>query len=650
MPLHLHLFRKFANVVLTYPRFWKRVIAVLSDALLCVLTVYFAFYLRLGYWVLFSSDYIYACFWATITSLAFAFPAFIYFGLYHAIFRYSGLPALLAISKAVSLYGLAYALIYTVIGFAGVPRTIGLIQPLLLLLGIGASRALVNVWLGGAYLSILRAGGAPRALIYGAGAAGRQLAAALENGHEIEVAGFIDDNAQLQGQIMHGHKIYCPKDLPTLINQLKISNIFLALPSIRRFERNAILKKLLHLKVGIRTLPGLIELAQGKVTVSDLRDLDVEDLLERNSVGINENLQLINNIKERIIMVTGAGGSIGSELCRQIIYLEPKQLILVDHSEIAVYKIYEELSQKLQNLTPIRHPSISLLPILGSVVDGVAMEKIIDTYQPHIIYHAAAYKHVPLVEANPFEGIKNNTFGTLKLAKLASKLKVPYFVLVSTDKAVNPTNIMGASKRLAEMILQAFSFEETSTIFTIVRFGNVLASSGSVIPRFREQIKSGGPVTITDFRMTRYFMTIPEAALLVICAGSLAKGGEVFLLDMGEPVRIYDLAKKMIELSGYEVKDENNPKGDIEIIEIGLRPGEKLYEELLLSNFPEGTAHPRIYKGQEEFLPLDKLQCRLDELDEILASGDMAMLIKFLSDTVKGFNTIKPIQFEGSFK
>ena len=637
MGLHLHLFRKIANSVLAYPRIWKRVIAVLNDALLCALTVYFAFYLRLGYWVLFSSEYFYACFWAVITSLGFAFPVFIYFGLYHAIFRYSGLPALLAITKAVCLYGLAYALIYSVIGFAAVPRTIGLIQPLLLLLAIGASRAFVNVWLGGSYLSILKAGEVPSVLIYGAGSAGRQLAAALVSSHEMRVAGFIDDNPQLHGQIMHGHRIYCPNDLSRLINQLKIGKVFLAIPSIRRSERNAILKKLLHMKVSIRTLPGLVELAQGRVTVSDLRELDVEDLLERNPVEINENLQLTNDTKGHVIMITGAGGSIGSELCRQIIYLQPKELILVDHSEIAVYEIYNELLQKLQNLTAIGHPQISLLPILGSVVDSATMEKVISAYQPHIIYHAAAYKHVPLVEANPFEGIKNNTFGTLKIAQLAIKLKVPHFVLVSTDKAVNPTNIMGASKRLAEMILQAFASEKISTIFTIVRFGNVLASSGSVIPKFREQIKSGGPVTVTDFRMTRYFMTIPEAAILVIYAGSLAKGGEVFLLDMGEPVRIYDLAKRMIELSGYEVKDIKNPEGDVEIIEIGLRPGEKLYEELLLSDSPEGTSHPRIYKAREEFLPLDKLQHRLDDLDEILSSGDKVVLIKFLSDTVKGY-------------
>lgn len=634
---HHRLFGSLANSVLAYPRIWKRVIAALHDAILCTFTVYFAFYLRLGYWVLPSSEYSDSCLWAVVVSLIFAFPIFIYFGLYRAIFRYSGLSALLAISKAVCLYGISYGLIFSVVGYAGVPRTIGLIQPLLLLLAIGASRALVNEWLGGSYLAALKAQDVPGVLIYGAGSAGRQLAAALANSHEMRVAAFVDDNPELHGQIMQGYRIYDSKNLSRLVHQLRVSHIFLALPSLGGAERNIILKKLLHLKVSVRTLPGLVDLAQGKVTVSDLRELDVEDLLDRIPVRPNDNLELINDFKDQVIMVTGAGGSIGGELCRQIIYLHPKKLILVDHSEIAIYEIYNELLHKIENLTFAGQIRTSLIPILGSVTDVNAMEKLISAHSPKIIYHAAAYKHVPLVEANPFEGIKNNTFGTLKMAQLAIKLKVPNFVLISTDKAVNPTNIMGASKRLAEMILQALAAEQTQTTLTMVRFGNVLASSGSVIPKFREQIKAGGPVTVTDFRMIRYFMTIPEAALLVINAGFLAHGGEVFLLDMGEPVRIIDLAKKMIELSGLEVKDQSNPKGDIELIEIGLRPGEKLYEELLLSDSAVGTSHPRIYKAHEEFLPLIQLESRLEELDKLIEAGKKDDLIAFLVSLVKGY-------------
>jgi FlaA1/EpsC-like NDP-sugar epimerase len=338
-------------------------------------------------------------------------------------------------------------------------------------------------------------------------------------------------------------------------------------------------------------------------------------------------------------MVTGEWGSIGADLSRQILYLQPKQLVLVDHSEIAIYEIYNDLLKKLDNLTPVNHRQNSLLPILGSVTDAATMENLIRVHQPQIIYHAAAYKHVPLVEENPFEGIKNNTFGTLKMVQLAVKFKIPNFVLVSTDKAVNPTNIMGASKRLAEMILQAFASEKTQTIMTMVRFGNVLASSGSVIPKFREQIKAGGPVTVTDFRITRYFMTIPEAALLVMFAGFLAQGGEVFLLDMGQPVRIVDLAKRMIELSGLEVRDQNNPKGDIELVEIGMRPGEKLYEELLLANSSESTSHPRIYKAHEEFLSLDQLEAKLNELEKIITAHNKEALIDFLIHTVKGYHS-----------
>jgi FlaA1/EpsC-like NDP-sugar epimerase len=379
-----------------------------------------------------------------------------------------------------------------------------------------------------------------------------------------------------------------------------------------------------------------MDLAHGRVTIADLKELDIDDLLARDVIGPDQNL-LLRNVAGQVVLVTGAGGSIGRELCRQILRLQPKSLVLLDHSELALYRVHEDLVSKRDTLIEISGFKVNLVPVLGSVTDEKSMDDLIAEHQPHIIYHAAAYKHVPMVEANPFEGIKNNTFGTVIIASLAAKYGVPHFVLVSTDKAVRPTNVMGASKRLAEMVLQAKAAVSTKTIFTMVRFGNVLASSGSVIPKFRQQIKDGGPVTVTDFKMTRYFMTIPEAAQLVIQAGAMAKGGEVFLLDMGQPVRIYDLAKKMIELSGLEVRDQDNPEGNIAIEEIGLRPGEKLYEELLVSGDPEETSHSRIFKANEDLLSEDQMQEQLQKLRQILLKKDHAMLIDFLKEVIAGY-------------
>jgi len=632
-------FRKFASLVLSLPRIWKRAIVLSLDILICIATVYFAFYLRLGYWVTSASvEFIYPFIWAAGISLALALPIFVLSGLYLAIFRYSGLPALMTIAKATCIYGIAYALLFSLIGFGGVPRTIGLLQPLLLLLAVGLSRALANIWLAGDYLSILKKSSLPKVLIYGAGSSGRQLAAAMANSHEMKVVGFLDDDSRLQGLVIQGLRIYSPDDLPSLVNTLKVGNIFLALPSLKRSQRNTILEKITYAKVSVRTLPSLVDLAQGKVTVADLRELDIEDLLDRSEVDI-EDWPMPLCITDQVIIVTGAGGSIGSELCRQIILLQPRTLVLVEHSEIALYQIHNELMQKAKVFASIKGRSIDILPILGSVTDIQAMKSLIELHRPHTIYHTAAYKHVPMVEANAFEGIKNNTFGTLCLAQIALNLEVPQFVLISTDKAVNPTNVMGASKRLAEMVLQAMATLENKTTFTMVRFGNVLASSGSVIPKFREQIKAGGPVTITDRRMTRYFMTIPEAVQLIIHAGAMAKGGEVFLLDMGNPVRIIDLARRMIELSGLEIKDENNPNGEIEITEIGSRPGEKLYEELLISGHPIVTEHPRIFKAHEECLSWPQMQEAIQRLTTIVNSYDRDELDRFLDEIVPGFQS-----------
>jgi FlaA1/EpsC-like NDP-sugar epimerase len=415
----------------------------------------------------------------------------------------------------------------------------------------------------------------------------------------MQVAGFLDDDVRLHGSRLVGHRIYNPDSLVDIVSALDISGILLAIPSASRYRRNQIIQLALEAKVSIETLPSMSDLASGKVGTQDLRSLDIDDLLGRESVVPNADL-LLKNSYQKIVMITGAGGSIGSELCRQIIEQQPKVLLLLDHNEFALYKIHQDLINRLEKSKSSEQTKI--LPLLGSVIDANRVRLIVSEYKPHIIYHAAAYKHVPLVESNAIEGVKNNTLGTLVVAQIAGELGVPNFILISTDKAVRPTNIMGASKRIAEMILQALAQITPSTHFAMVRFGNVLDSSGSVVPKFRQQIKDGGPVTVTDFRVTRYFMTIPEAAQLVIQAGALADQGEVFLLDMGESVKIIDLARRMIELSGLDVKDEKNPDGDIEITEIGLRPGEKLYEELLIGDSPLSTEHPEIYMGFEKFI------------------------------------------------
>ena len=635
MALYHLLAQSLATPTLALPRPIKRFIVLAIDAFFCIGSAYFAFYLRLGYFVTPETPTFLEAFYKTsATSLLLALPIFYIAGLYRAIFRYSGLPALITIAKASFIYAILFAMIFVVIGVETVPRTVGLIQPIILLLLVGFSRAIANVWLGGAYLKILKQNNLPRVLIYGAGSAGRQLAAAMANSHEMRVVGFLDDDKKLQNNVINGWRVYPPENLTNIIKPLKVEDVLLALPSVSRVRRHTILEQVAHAKVRVRTLPGLMDLANGKISAADLRELDIEDLLSRDAVDPDPVL-LQKNISGKVVLVTGAGGSIGSELCRQILPLKPSTFILLDHSEADLYKIHQELlaKDKLINNT---NQNSQILPILGSVADTAMLDMVFEKHRPYIVYHAAAYKHVPIVEENPFEGIKNNVFGTLAIARVSQEFQTPYFVLISTDKAVRPTNIMGVSKRLAELILQAFAPSNNKTIFTMVRFGNVLASSGSVIPKFRRQIKDGGPITITDFRMTRYFMTIPEAAQLVMQAGAIAKGGDVFLLDMGRPVKIIDLAKNMIELSGLQIKDEENPDGDIEIQEIGMRPGEKLYEELLISGSPQKTSHPRIFKSHEDFYSWEALQEYLQELNKVIVERDVgqlrALLLKFIPE------------------
>jgi FlaA1/EpsC-like NDP-sugar epimerase len=623
---------KMAVQILAFPRLTKRFIAIVLDISLCVFTVWLSYYLRLGEFVSFTgtSEWTHGSLWSIAISVAIALPVFVISGLYRAIFRYNGWPAMLAVARAVGIYGSLFAFIFTVLGVAGVPRTIGIIQPILLFLFVGASRALARAWLGDKYLEIIKHISRPNVLIYGAGRTGRQLLAALATSHEMQVVGFLDDDSRLHGQLLNGQPVYSPVNLVDLVGALTISNVLLAMPNLSRIRRYEILANIRTARVAVRTLPSVIDLAQGKTNAYDLMDLDIYDLLGREPVMPNHDL-LAMNLHRKVIMVTGSGGSIGSELCHQLINFNPSKLLLIEQSEHALYCVHQALEEKIASF------DIVLVPLLASVQDKDRLGEIMSTWQPDTLYHAAAYKHVPLVEHNPAEGIKNNVLGTLRTAQAAIENGVSDFVLISTDKAVRPTNIMGASKRLAEMVLQALAATSPGTKFSMVRFGNVLGSSGSVVPKFRQQIRDGGPISLTHPEINRYFMTIPEAAQLVIQAGTMAKGGDVFVLDMGKSIRIIDLVRRMIELSGLTVKDEKNPFGDIEIKITGLRPGEKLYEELLIGDNPEPTSNSMIMKANEQFIPWVDLKSKLNDLEMALNTNDIDDIREMIQNLVSGY-------------
>ncbi len=623
---------RLSRYLLKLPRAVKRLLVLLLDASLCVLTVWLAYYLRIGEFISLSSQTEFAV-GATLAigiSIVLSLPIFLVAGLYSAVFRYSSWPALLSIAWAVGLFGIFFAVIFTVIGVDGVPRTVGIIQPILLLFFVGASRAFARFWLGDQYGRVLGRAARQKVLIYGAGHAGQQVASALASGSELQVVGFLDDEKYLHGQMINGRRVYNPTDLAPVVRLLGIKHVLLAMPSISRHRRNEILNEIRRVQVSVRTVPSVSDLAQGKISFSELRELDLDDLLGRE-IAIPTQALLAKNVIGKTVAVTGAGGSIGGELCRQIMSIGPSKLLLIEQSEFSLYEIHKELDERYSNA------NAELIPILASVQDESRMQDILFRWQPSTLYHAAAYKHVHLVEYNSAEGIKNNVLGTLCTAKAAIAARVSDFVLISTDKAVRPTNIMGASKRLAEMILQGLAELRPVTNFSIVRFGNVLDSSGSVVPKFRQQIRNGGPVTVTHPEVTRFFMTIPEAAQLVIQAGAMADRGDVFVLNMGNPIYILDLARRMIELSGLTVRDKDNLEGDIEIKFTGLRSGEKLYEEPLTADNPGQTIHPRIFRAREDFVPWAELTRQLAPLEIAIKNNDVASIRCQMEKIVPGY-------------
>ncbi len=613
---------KFANTMLALPRSAKRMIALCVDVSLCILTAWIAICFRYETWVTLQGYQ-----WlAVLAAPLLAIPLFYIFGLYRAIFRFAGHEALVAVARSVGIYALLYSVIFSAIGFKDVPRTIGVLQPLLLLLSVGAVRLMARQLLGETYSSGLRAIDAINLLIYGAGDSGAALAASLAKNKEMQVVGFLDDNPSLHRGLLMGMDVYNPKDVVSLAERFNVRDVLLAMPSISRTRRNDILKTLGSAKITIRTVPTLSDLALGRVQTNHLRELDIEDLLGRDAV-LPDAALLAKNVLNKTVLITGAGGSIGSELCRQLVRIGPQTLVLLELNEFALYSIHEELLAIQAKTTG---NTTKIVSILASVQDKARLLQIFAQWQPQTIYHAAAYKHVPLVEENPVIGIHNNVFGTLNVTQAAIKFGVEDMVLISTDKAVRPTNIMGATKRMAEMVVQAVAHDARAsgqtTRLSIVRFGNVLGSSGSVVPKFRQQIREGGPITLTHKDITRYFMTIPEAAQLVIQAGGLARpeaqDAEIFLLDMGEPVKIFDLACMMIKLSGLTLIGADNPHGDIAITTTGLRPGEKLYEELLIDHDAQPTRHVKIMRAVEAFIPLNLLTQHLDYLRTLPTNTD----------------------------
>lgn len=620
-----HLRAALLTFIVDRPRRQRQFTAVAVDGILCIAAVVIAFSLRLGIWDLMSTPIL------TFGAIALAlwYPIAWRAGVYRSLIRYSGARTVADLVIACGLLTLPLVAILVTFRIHDVPRTLSVLHPIIFLLLLASSRIFVRF----ALLDLLKVVDvdARRVLVYGAGRAGQQLALSLRHEPKVHLVGFIDDDQRLDGQRLDGTPVFGSARLERLLDDTHVDEVLLAIPSASRTRRREIIETLQDEGIYVRSLPNLTNVIDGSITVNDLREIQIEELLGRETVAANE-LLMGKTIVGKTVMVSGAGGSIGSELCRQIVRCRPARLILLEQSEYGLYAIEQELGELMKELGV----DVPLIPELANVSERSSMTRIYRHYRPDTVFHAAAYKHVPLVEANPLSGLRNNIMGTLHSVEAAEAAGVSNFILISTDKAVRPTNIMGASKRVCELILQARAEQPgTKTIFSMVRFGNVLGSSGSVVPRFKAQIAAGGPVTVTDREITRYFMTIPEAAQLVIQASAMAKGGEVFVLDMGQPVKIIDLARTMIRLSGLAIRDCDNPDGDIEIVETGLRPGEKLYEELLIGDNPQSTNHPRIMRAREILWPWADLEQALAQLDgTIRQSGDADAAVRIIGRLV----------------
>lgn len=607
------------------------------DALLCVAAVWISFSLRLGEWRLWSPQM--GAF--GLVALGLWLPIFMSRGIYRSIVRYIGSRTMMRIGSSCALMTIGLTAVFGVTSVEGVPRTVSVIHPLVFGVLLMLSRVTIRYVLFDLLNQRNRTGPQSRVLIFGAGSAGRQLAASLRHEPTMMLHGFIDEDLRLDGQHLDGVRIYGSDRVHYWVARLEIDTILLAIPNLPRSQRERIVRSFEGHKIKVLTLPNVLELVDGKISVSDLRQIEIEDLLGRDAVPPNH-LLLHRKVKGKSVMVTGAGGSIGSELCRQIMPLCPTRIILVEMTEHALYSIDAEL--RLAQEKGLVPDTTEIVAELSNVTNADVADRLFARWRPETVFHAAAYKHVPLVEENVLAGIWNNVFSTLHCALAAERADVGNFILISTDKAVRPTNIMGATKRICELVLQALAARGSATRFTMVRFGNVLGSSGSVVPRFQQQIRNGGPVTLTHRDVTRYFMTIPEAAQLVIQAGAMAEGGEVFVLDMGDPVRIYDLARTMISLSGLSVRDGDHPDGDIEIREVGLRPGEKLYEELLIGDRPRPTHHPRIMQAREDHLPWSSLEAQLQGLRAMVSGGERDQAIAILKQLVPEY--VAPVATE----
>ena len=622
--------KNFSKKILSLSRNLKKGITITVDIFLCILTLWLAFYLRLEEFVLFKDIGLNPI----LISVSLAIPIFWLTGLYTTLFRYAGTSIFSTISLSVFIYGLIFFSIISIYGVKdingvkNIPRSIGVIQPILLYVLIIISRFSTKYLLTGSFNKSKKE--KSNVLIYGAGGAGRQLFLSLEENPKYRVEGFLDDDHSKHRQYLLSKKIYDPKYLDTIKETKEIKLILVAIPSLNKIKKQEIIKKISNRGIEIKTLPNLNDIIEDKLSFSDVKDYLIDDLLERDSVEANKQL-LAQNIISKTILVTGAGGTIGAELSRQISKLKPKKLILFELNEYALFNIHQELSHIYKNL--------EIVPLLGNILDQKKLEKVFKTFKVETAYHAAAYKHVPLVESNICEGVRNNILGTLSVVKAAVNEKIKNVVFISSDKAVKPTNIMGATKRFGELCFQVYKEKSPFSNFSIVRFGNVLASSGSVIPKFKQQIIEGGPVTLTHNDVTRYFMTVPEAAQLVIQAGALGKNAEVFVLDMGESIKIRNMIEKMINLSGQKLKNKNNLEGDVEIKVIGLRPGEKLYEELLIGDNPKKTIHPKIHKINEPSMSFDQLIKNIDDLKISLNNQDPEQVKKILDRVIRFYNS-----------